>query len=300
MSVKYKLNSDPSVTFTTNIDWSLGDVFIADIDSNPTLTFSNDTDGNKIIIKLANTSATVARTVTWPTNVVILTADKDLAAGYTKIFSLVKVGNTVYATLDFSATSKLVYNTAGTYSITIPAGNTKMQAFIIPACGGGGGGGGTAANGAGGGGGGYGQQVSITTQVNVNDQFTIIVGAGGSKGDGGNYNDVGGSGSNGGLTSIKKNIDNSIILSASGGLGGGGGGLPEDNPAQGGAGGQLGGQDGKSRTGGWYDDCYGGTGGINPDYNDSRGGNGGASNHGSPAQSGTKGTDAIVIINLIP
>lgn len=85
----------PSVTLSgTVIDWSQGNVFTTSISSNQTFTFSNDTDGRTIVIKITNGTAG-AFTLTWPSSV--QGAYTSLTASKTAIVTLIKIGNLVYS-----------------------------------------------------------------------------------------------------------------------------------------------------------------------------------------------------------
>lgn len=86
----------PSVAIAgTNIDWSQGNVFTKSISANISLTFSNDTDGRTILLKLTNTAVTNL-TITWPGSAV--NPDNVLPASSSKIFSIVKIGSVISIT----------------------------------------------------------------------------------------------------------------------------------------------------------------------------------------------------------
>ena len=98
-----------------------------------------------------------------------------------------------------------VYNTAGTFTFTAPAGVTKI---MVECWGAGGGGAGTnSGNSGGGGGGGYGKQILTVVPGN---NYSVIVGAGGSGGA------AGVTGGNGGTSSF----GTGPLISATGGSGG--------------------------------------------------------------------------------
>lgn len=154
-----------------------------------------------------------------------------------------------------------VWNSAGTYSFTVPAGVLRMAAVVI---GGGGGGGRDGSYNHGGGGGGLARSEWAVTPGQV---YTVVVGGGGSHG--------GSVGGNGGQSSIS--LGGTTYLFANGG---GGGGNPQNCGGSGGCGGVNVG------TGGSYCGGFGAAG----DYGDDPGGGGGAAGYvsnGGNAEAGT-------------
>lgn len=190
----------------------------------------------------------------------------------------------------------VTYNTPGTYTFTVPAGVTSINANIV-----GGGGGGSSANsgcnygssnsgGGGGGSGGYrSQSISVTPGENLN----IVVGAGGAGGDSASTCYYGTNGANGGNSSIQALSVGT--LTATGGTGatvgwefnGGpafGGNQANGSPGtrNGGYGGLPGGNNGA--FGGNQGSPTNGAGGASPYSNFGKGGNG-----GRPTNAGTNG-----------
>ena len=184
-----------------------------------------------------------------------------------------------------------IFDTPGTYTLTVPSGKPSMRVTLLGGAGGGGGGGDFSSNagGGGGGGGGAGTYTSATYTLTAGDTVTITIGvgaAGGSGGAGGN----GGTGGNGQASVVSAP---GVYLSASGGTGGGGGGigghssgLGVDHEGAGGAGGSVGGTGGGRGIKEIYGDglvmLQSSAGGV--------GGQGGASAYGSKGSGGVGGT----------
>lgn len=90
-------------------------------------------------------------------------------------------GNLAAGTVDFASSvgTTVTYTVAGTYTLTVPAGMTRMR-LLLNGGGGGGGGGSTRSGGAGGGGGAT--TATLTVTVAPGNTYTLVVGAGGAGG----------------------------------------------------------------------------------------------------------------------
>lgn len=82
---------------TETIDWSVDTHFTGTLDSNVTISFSNDVTGKKISLFLSY-DGTAQRTITWPT---IKWAggsapDAPSASGEDLVVTLLKIGSTIY------------------------------------------------------------------------------------------------------------------------------------------------------------------------------------------------------------
>lgn len=132
-------------------------------------------------------------------------------------------GSLLAGVLDMSsfAGESHIFDTPGTYYLTVPSGKTSVRVTLVGAGGGGGGGGARSltylVSGGGGGGGGGGTVVSGTYTLTAGSVITLVVGGGGAGGApmyfGGGHGGVGGA----------TTVSGAIYLSASGGGGGIGG-----------------------------------------------------------------------------
>lgn len=106
------------------------------------------------------------------------------------------------------------YDTAGTYTFTVPAGVTSIVATVTAS---GGGGGGSRSTGDAGVAGAGGPRVKLNLPVSPGDVLTVVVGAGGTAGAGGASPTAGGQG---GTTSITDTTTTTTLVSITGGQGG--------------------------------------------------------------------------------
>lgn len=188
-------------------------------------------------------------------------------------------GSLLAGVLDMSSFSgeSHIFDTPGTYYITVPSGKTSMRVTLVGA-GGGGGGGGAHTNdlflgGGGGGGGGAGTVASGTYTLTPGNTIAVTVGSGGGGGGAAAWYGSGGGGS--GQATV---ISGAIYLAASGGGGGGGGtadGSSYGYAAYGGAGGSIGGQSGETAGPKTANIIYIGRGGAGGSSPYGGGGNGG-------------------------
>ena len=77
-----------------DLNWDLANIFTKSISANSTFTFSNAKEGKIIIFKVVNTSAAKV-TLTWPASVV--SADNNVSANKTRIYTFVYSGSSIYA-----------------------------------------------------------------------------------------------------------------------------------------------------------------------------------------------------------
>lgn len=144
-----------------------------------------------------------------------------------------------------------IFDTPGTYYLTVPSGKTSVRITLVGAGGGGGGGGAHMDDGrlggGGGGGGGGGTVASGTYTLSAGDTIAITVGQGGAGGGAAAWYGSGGGGS--GQATV---ASGALYLIASGGGGGGGGTSAASvygRVAYGGSGGYIGGLDGETASG---------------------------------------------------
>lgn len=200
-------------------------------------------------------------------------------------------GQLLAGVLDMSsfAGESHIFDTPGTYYLTVPSGKTSVRVTLVGAGGGGGGGGARyepyRISGGGGGGGGAGTVVSGTYTLTAGSVIAIVVGGGGAGGApmyfGGGHGGVGGA----------TTVSGAIYLSASGGGGGIGGStggyylVVNDWFCYGGAGGSIGGIAGTDGTSDSYNES------LFPTYlaTGGRGGMGGATPYGSGGAGGIGG-----------
>jgi hypothetical protein len=301
MATKIITLSQPSITFTNTIDWYLGDVFNAITFSDLNINFLNAIDGKRIIVSLTN-SGISSINLNFASNVAGAAAT--IPGNKTQIYSLTKIGEFIYASLESSTDYGILFTADGT--LTIPSNITTIYATVIPSTGGGGGAGmtispapGLFVGGGGGGGGGY-KPISIRNVISVtpNSSISVFIGAGGSAGLGG----VSPSDGANGATTLINTSGGVNLLSVLGGEGGKKGTHAGSSVGVGGNGGNEGGTKGNNGT--YPTDPVGGSGGAggtNPQYISSKGGNGGSAPNGSPngggyGSAGTAGTSAIVLI----
>lgn len=82
-----------------DLDWTQSNIFTKTISSNKTFTFSNDRNGQTLILKVENTDSsdhtiTFPATIKWPGS----DARGDITASAVNIYTFVKIDNYVYAT----------------------------------------------------------------------------------------------------------------------------------------------------------------------------------------------------------
>lgn len=77
------------------IDWSLGNIHYQDISANKTYTFGTITEGQSILVRLFNTSAS-ALTLTWPPGT--RGAETTMPASMYKLFSFSRINGVTFAT----------------------------------------------------------------------------------------------------------------------------------------------------------------------------------------------------------
>lgn len=82
---------------TPNLDWSLTTKFALTLSANATLTFSNDTDGWDILIRITNTASNY--TVTWPAGLKWTTGTPptQTVGAKTDLYGFAKIGSTIFA-----------------------------------------------------------------------------------------------------------------------------------------------------------------------------------------------------------
>jgi len=80
--------SSPAIDWDVNINFSLA------ISANTTFTFSNAEDGQTMVIKVINSSAS-ALTLAWPVEAV--GASTSISANKTKVFTFIKLGSVIYS-----------------------------------------------------------------------------------------------------------------------------------------------------------------------------------------------------------
>lgn len=90
---------DPSPTSAvaaSNIDWSLSKTYSKTLSANTTFTFSNDTDGQTIVVAITNTAGNY--TVAWPAAVQWSggTEPVQTIGAFTDVITFVKIGSTIY------------------------------------------------------------------------------------------------------------------------------------------------------------------------------------------------------------
>jgi len=253
-AARYPLTIDPTIYITTAANFMQG--------NNET---NIEFDGTNDTIKKGKTTG--ARINAWTPSLGMPTAEWDqgttAANGY--VYS---VGGATNGTA-----GKVVYNTAGARTFTVPATVSSITVKLWGGGGGGGAGDGTNNSGGAGGGGGY---VTANLAVSSGEVLNVDVGSGGSSAK---ENSAGGSG--GGYSAIRRN---SNMLLIAGGGGGGGGNFSTGTARAGGPGGGANGTNGavSAGTGG-----YGATG--------STGGNGGATQTGGVI--GSSGGSAGTLLN---
>lgn len=93
------LPSPTSVISGTDIDWSLAKTYSKTLSANTTFTFSNDTDGQTIVVAITNTAGNY--TVAWPAAVQWSggTEPVQTTGAFTDVYTFVKIGSTVYASV---------------------------------------------------------------------------------------------------------------------------------------------------------------------------------------------------------
>jgi len=94
-----EIDIEPSPTVViaaSNIDWSLAKTFRKTLSANTTFTFSNDTDGQTIVVAVTNTAGNY--TVTWPAAVQWSggTEPVQTIGAFTDVITFVKIGSTIY------------------------------------------------------------------------------------------------------------------------------------------------------------------------------------------------------------
>lgn len=80
----------------SNIDWSASNTFSKTLSANTTFTFSNDTDGQTIVVAITNTAGNY--TVAWPAAVQWSggTEPVQTIGAFTDVITFVKIGSTIY------------------------------------------------------------------------------------------------------------------------------------------------------------------------------------------------------------
>lgn len=85
----------PTITLAgATIDWSLGNIFSDTITAGKTYSFTNALDGRTIVVRIRNNSAS-AVTLVWPGGT--LGASTSVTANTYKVFTLIKIGTSVFA-----------------------------------------------------------------------------------------------------------------------------------------------------------------------------------------------------------
>ncbi len=95
ISVSGSNTIQPTVNFSTNIDWSAGNVFSTNITGGSTFTFSNNNDGQSIVVSIKSTATGVLNwpaQVKWPNSIV-----PSPSVGKTDVYTFINVGTGIFA-----------------------------------------------------------------------------------------------------------------------------------------------------------------------------------------------------------
>lgn len=90
--------NSPSIVFTTNIDWSQSNTFRGTLTGTSTITFSNNSDGQTVVV-LTSGTPTGNSIVTWPNNVKWPNSSVPPATSGVDVYTFVQLGTSVYATV---------------------------------------------------------------------------------------------------------------------------------------------------------------------------------------------------------